>query len=131
MKRCQEFYLPSLPPSVNALYFNRAKGARGKGRVKTDKYREWIETNGWHLKLQRIQPVPGKAAVYIDATIPKKERDGDNLSKGILDLCVSHQVLKGDSWKFVSCVRVKWVSRDFVGFFEDPACVRVRVISMG
>lgn len=86
----------TLPPSTNALYAN----VRGKGRVKTKRYREWIEAAGWELASQRPGRVPGwyRLTVLIPA---KASLDADNL-KALSDLLKRHNVIDDDglAWSF-------------------------------
>lgn len=84
-----------LPPSVNALYANVA----GRGRVKTARYRTWINAAGWDVSAQRPEPVPGHIAVTYRIPWPtdKRRRDIGNLEKAISDLLVKHQLIDDDS----------------------------------
>lgn len=85
-----EVRLP-LPPSVNAMYTN----VPGKGRRKTTRYKEWIETAGWQLKLQRPAKIFGKydfSVLVPDAMVG----DIDNRQKALLDLLVTHKVIPDD-----------------------------------
>src|SRR5258706_9307466 len=83
------------PPSTNALWSNVA----GKGRVKTQSYREWREAAGWDLRCQRPRSVPGVVAVTILAGLPeqRRKRDADNLIKPLLDLITEHRIIDDDS----------------------------------
>lgn len=87
------FTLPA-PPSTNQLYSGR--------RYKTAAYKNWIETAGWELRLQHIQPITGPFAltVYLPGHC-----DLDNL-KAIPDLLVSMGIVKDDRRKFMKKVVV-------------------------
>ena len=86
-----EFRLP-MPPSTNALYAN----APGKGRVKTTRYRSWIDEAGWELKRQLV-PVPhlsGRVAMRIGLSTEARI-DFDNI-KAIGDLMKRMGLLDDD-----------------------------------
>ena len=87
-----EIELP-MPPSVNQLWFN----VPGKGRARTEPYRNWIEAAGWELKSQRPENIVGSVAVKISAGAGDKVRDLDNLIKPLLDLLVTHAVIADDA----------------------------------
>jgi len=78
-------FLP-VPPSTNALYRN----VGGKGRVKTQAYRDWINGAGAVLNVEarkaKWKRLGGPA--YVMLTIPRenKRRDLDNFVKPTLDL---------------------------------------------
>lgn len=106
------------PPSTNALYRNRtraeldAAAKRGKrlpGRAKTDRYRTWLNANGWLLKGARR--MDGPALITILARSGRK--DIDNLTKACLDLLVKHKVLVDDGPAYVAGVNLRW--SDVVG----------------
>jgi crossover junction endodeoxyribonuclease RusA len=82
------------PVSVNALYCNKA----GKGRVKSQRYREWSNVAGWQLKAQK----PGKITGRYALTILLEQKDGrrrdiGNLEKSVSDLLVEHGVVEDDA----------------------------------
>lgn len=88
-----EVRLP-LPPSVNALYANVA----GKGRVKSARYRTWLNAAGWELKARKRGKVSGDYQLWIWAERPdKRRRDLGNLEKPISDLLVANGVVEDDS----------------------------------
>lgn len=97
-----EFRLP-FPPSVNAMYSNVA----GRGRVPTDDYKKWKNNAGWELQAQRIKPVAGQVEIKIDLD-QSRRGDADNRTKAVLDLLVTHGVIKNDSKKFVRRVSIGW-----------------------
>lgn len=81
------------PPSLWKLYYGH-----GKSRRKSTAYQKWINAAGWQLKLQKPKAHSGTIAISYFATKPdKRGRDLDNLTKPILDLLVTHQVIKDDS----------------------------------
>lgn len=81
-------------PSTNALFTHRA-GSRQ--RIKTDVYRSWLESAGWHIKTQGPQRVPGSVRIEIEAPVNRK-RDLDNISKPTLDLIVKLCLIDDDRW---------------------------------
>lgn len=107
------------PVSVNALYCNKA----GKGRVKSQRYREWSNVAGWELKSQR----PGKVTGRYALTILLEQKDGrrrdiGNLEKCVSDLLVEHGVVEDDAlaasiflaWSDVNGCQVIVRQADFV-----------------
>jgi len=78
------------PPSVNNLFVNV-----GRRRVKSPRYRAWLQTAGWQLLTQRQGCVggPWQAEVVLPAGL---RGDADNYSKAILDLLVAHRVVDDD-----------------------------------
>jgi Holliday junction resolvase RusA-like endonuclease len=81
-----------LCPSVNALYRN----VRGRGRVKTARYRSWIRGQLKALVAQRARPVVPPVAILIE--LPDNMRgDPDNRTKAILDLLVAASIIPDDN----------------------------------
>lgn len=84
------FTIP-LPPSVNGMYRNVPRA----GREKTKRYRQWLNTAGWELKLAGLWAVHGPVSITIH--VPKSmPGDVDNRAKGILDLLVAHRRIDDD-----------------------------------
>ena len=84
------FTVPT-PPSTNSLYRN----ARGRGRVKTERYLTWIAAAVHSVKWP-LDPIDGP--VTLGFQVPDdKRRDLDNFLKGPIDLLVSQGVLKDDN----------------------------------
>lgn len=102
------FDLP-MPPSVNKLYAN----IPGKGRVKLDHYKKWINEASWMLiaernRTRRHKMMTGKVAVQVDAYKPaNKRRDLDNILKAICDLLKSTNTIEDDSQ--VHEITARWV----------------------
>lgn len=92
----------SLPPSTNNLYWNVA----GKGRVKTDDYRAWLEAAGWELKAQKAGQIKGHVGVQFHAGLMRRRRDLDNLLKPTLDALVMWGIIEDDSW--VADIHARW-----------------------
>ena len=97
-----EFRLP-FPPSVNGMYLN----VHGRGRAKTDAYEKWKSDAGWELKAQRVKPIAGVVEIKIDLDETRRG-DADNRTKAVLDLLVTHGVIRNDSKKFVRRVSIGW-----------------------
>jgi crossover junction endodeoxyribonuclease RusA len=93
------------PPSTNGLFANVA----GKGRIRSDRYRQWANAAGWELKSQKPKKVSGPVsiAIYVEEKRDRK-RDIDNLAKGPLDLLVSHRIIDGDDIKTIRRVSLEW-----------------------
>jgi crossover junction endodeoxyribonuclease RusA len=97
------------PPSVNNLHLN----VRGRGRVKSPKYRAWIEHAG--LALLMARPAKLQGPVSIDCEFEDKgSGDIDNFSKAVLDLLVRHQVIEDDRRSIVRRLNLSW-STDVAG----------------
>jgi len=82
-----------IPPSANALWFN----APGRGRVKTDEYRAWLDEAGWMLKKQRVSTIRGPVGLTVFAGLPERPRDLDNLIKKIGDLLQAYGIIENDN----------------------------------
>lgn len=87
--------LSSLPPSVNNLHTH----VRGKGRVRTSVYRMWARAAGWELIEQRPGQIEGPVAIVLE--VGPSRSDLDNVSKGVLDLLVTHKIITDDGPDFV------------------------------
>lgn len=79
-----------LPPSANNLF-----KAVGRGRAKTQEYKDWIEFAGWALMRERPSPVDERYALLL--ALPQAMRgDLDNRLKAVGDLLVSHKLTPDD-----------------------------------
>lgn len=97
------------PPSANNLFINV-----GKRRVKSKKYRDWIDEAGWRLTMQKPQKFKGKVKVSIYAARPdKRKRDIANLEKAVVDLLVAHLIIRDDS--LVETMTLGWVTDNLKG----------------
>lgn len=86
------FWLP-VAPSTNNLYVSTPHGRR-----KAPGYRQWLETAGWRIKEQRVQPVPGKRwGLAIEAPVNHR-RDLSNCLKATEDLIVELGLISDDRW---------------------------------
>ncbi len=96
------FSLP-IPPSVNGLWANRAKG----GRIRTKIYNAWREQAGWEIKRQR--PPQAQGAVLLAYEVAEAGRfDLGNVEKPLTDLLVEHQLIAGDDRKTVRGISLTW-----------------------
>lgn len=86
-----------VPPSTNALYANR-KGGRGKGRYKTQRYKQWFIDADWCYRRQwrdwKFHRISGPFTAEIK--IPKTRGDADNRVKPILDFLVRRAITDDD-----------------------------------
>ena len=96
--------LPMLPPSTNHLYFN----VPGRGRVKTQKYRDWSETCGNILNRQITGRMCGRVDIRIQLEDCHRTRDASNTIKPIEDLLVKVGAIFNDNSKFVRSVKAEW-----------------------
>ena len=88
------------PVTLNRLFAN----VPGKGRVKTNEYKAWINQAGWELVRQLCgqrgenKKIKGKFTFSMRPLRPdKRVRDIDNLSKGVFDLLKTHGVIEDDA----------------------------------
>ena len=89
------------PPSTNALYAN----VPGKGRVKTKRYREWIELAGWEIKLACPGRLPYFGHGLRDMLIEGVSGiDTDNV-KAVPDLLKRLHIIPDD--KLIDMLRIK------------------------
>jgi Holliday junction resolvase RusA-like endonuclease len=84
------------PPPLSAL----TKNARGKGRVKTDRYKDWIKANEWIVALAAKdgRAIVGPYALTVRVSKPdNRPRDITNIEKAISDLLVRVGAVRDDS----------------------------------
>lgn len=92
------FTLSAPPPSTNNLYVN----ARGRGRVKSAAYREWIATAMREIMAQRstfaarIITGPWNLSIVVGRAEARR-RDIDNMIKPVADLCVAMTLVDDDA----------------------------------
>jgi Holliday junction resolvase RusA-like endonuclease len=91
------------PPSVNNLHLN----VRGRGRVKSPKYRAWIEEAGYAVAIARPAKLQGPVSINCEFE-DKGSGDIDNFSKAVLDLLVRHQVIEDDRRSIVRRLNLSW-----------------------
>ena len=103
------FTIP-FPPSVNAMFAN----IPGKGRIKTAKYKAWIDTAGWIIRAQKVPYTSGPVSISLVMKRPNAASDVDNRQKAAIDLCVKMGLIDDD--KHVMSVSAAW------GPVEDCQC---------
>jgi hypothetical protein len=103
--------LQHVPPSTNGLYANIPK----RGRVKTERYRTWLQAAGWDMK--RYHNHHWDEPVYLTIVIGKLRSNADvsNRVKAVEDLLVAHQVIPGDTIEWVKGVNVYLSPEPFDG----------------
>ena len=85
-----------VPPSTNAMYFNRKYG-KGRGRIKTPAYRKWlVEADGWYLEQKRRLIHPPRVPLSIKIMLPKIRGDASNRIKAAEDYLVSRGITGDD-----------------------------------
>lgn len=91
-----------LCPSVNALYLNR-KGGKGRGRIKTPQYRQWLAAaDAFYLMQKRsLKKVSGLTEIKIVICKPHPLADPNNYVKALCDYLVSRNLTDDDKhqWK--------------------------------
>lgn len=84
-----------LPPSANALFV-----ASGRVRVKAVPYKHWIEAAAPLVAQLRPPSLPTRFFYLIKGKV-NESRDGDNMAKPLLDVCVTAGVIPNDSLRQV------------------------------
>ena len=95
-----EYQLP-IVPSTNSLYRNVSR----VGRVKTSKYKKWIE-----LAAMSVRPIPESPIekCKIRISLPfLATSDMDNRVKGVMDLLKTMRVIVDDNMKHVVGLKVE------------------------
>ena len=96
------------PPSVNRIFFNRKPGEKGRGRGKTQEYRDWRQTAGWEAKAFAKPLAQGNYRVVIEASRPDKiRRDVDNFIKPVVDMLAATGLTPDDC--HMDEVTARWV----------------------
>jgi hypothetical protein len=100
-----------MPPSTNNLFVN----VRGRGRVKSERYRTWLSAAGWDMK--RYHNQKWTEPVYLTIRLGKLRANADvsNRIKAIEDLLVLHQIIPGDSIEWVKGVNIALAEEPFEG----------------
>jgi Holliday junction resolvase RusA-like endonuclease len=80
---------------------------RGKGRIISPEYRAWKLEAGYILNRQDIEIFDTRVIVAIQLS-DKRQGDCDNRIKPVLDLLVSHGIIKSDRKKYLKGVSVEW-----------------------
>lgn len=99
------FTLP-MPPSTNNLFINVTKG-----RIKSQKYAEWIMEAGYLLNAQaaRLGRVQGPVKLeYEIGETDKRRKDVGNFEKAATDLLVSHGIIEADDSRIVREINLRW-----------------------
>lgn len=93
-----------LPPSLNAAYFNRKPGTKGKGRVPTRVYAAWLIEAGLIINIAKMPAVSGAYELKI-AVCHTMRGDIDNRCKAIIDLLVKQKITDDDRflWAMSIC----------------------------
>jgi len=98
------FTLPA-PPSVNAIYRN----VRGKGRVRTKLYDDFLSFATASIRRQEVEPVKGNVVVLAGLERTSALSDLDNRLKAMLDVIVKAELIEDD--RFVTAIAAAWLPR--------------------
>jgi crossover junction endodeoxyribonuclease RusA len=94
------FTLPQ-PPTANALFLN----VRGRGRVKTQRYKAWITEAGWLAKTAAVGKPPLTGNIEVEYMVSNARHfDAGNLEKALSDLLVRVGIIEDD--KHISSIRI-------------------------
>lgn len=96
-----ELYFATLPISTNAIW----RSVNGRN-IKSGEYRSWIVAAGKELEAQHPACVPGAIAITISLAASCR-LDVDNAIKALVDLLRLHNVIEGDSKKYLREIRAK------------------------
>lgn len=101
-------YSLPMPPSLNSAYANFV----GRGRIPTKKLKAWKIEAGWELQKQKPRAFDVPVEIDIKVQLMPKQRgsDIDGRLKFVVDLLVSHGVIKDDSSKYVRRVSGEWIT---------------------
>lgn len=92
------------PPSVNNLFINVKRG-----RIRSQKYEDWIQEAGTEILRQRPSKVAGPVSLFFEfRQIDKRKRDITNLLKAPEDLLVRHGIIEADDNSIVRAVHASW-----------------------
>jgi crossover junction endodeoxyribonuclease RusA len=93
-----------LPPGANNLFANAA----GRGRVKSERYRNWAADASWRIKAQRPRRLRGPVDVAFTFQDGRARADLDNLAKAPLDLLVALALIESDDAHTVRRLVLQW-----------------------
>ena len=97
--------LPEIPPPLSACFTDPGRGK--KGRVKTRRYRAWINEAAYRLKPYRgefgEEPL---RVIYRYGRPDRRRRDLGNLEKATSDILVSTGIITDDSQ--ITDMRLLW-----------------------
>ena len=95
------------PPPLSACFTN----APGRGRVPTQRYKDWTKQALWEIKVQRVHPIKGEVSISVGLVAPdKRARDAGNLDKAICDVLVKAGVIEDDSNRYVRKLSYEWLA---------------------
>ena len=81
-----------IPPSVNACFSN----VKGKGRIRTERYRQWATAAGWDFNGKGRVPGAFVVTITIDRQTRHVLSDIDNRGKVVMDLLQKHGIIDND-----------------------------------
>jgi Holliday junction resolvase RusA-like endonuclease len=95
-----------IPPSVNNLFVNAAKG---RGRYPSQQYTRWKKEAALSLIGLPLPTKPIAAPVAIEISIATKCRnDLDNSAKALIDFLVQQGILLNDNRTIVRRITLQW-----------------------
>jgi Holliday junction resolvase RusA-like endonuclease len=92
------------PISTNSLYAN----IRGRGRIKTKRYKEWVQEAYLMSCKQDLQFFQNRVDIIIHLGGGRKNSDCSNMIKGIEDFLVNQKIIFDDSKPYVRSVKAIW-----------------------
>lgn len=107
MTGLRHYKLDTAPPSTNGLFRN----VRGRGRVKTDRYKKWRDKASWEIRLQhKGPPLDGPTALTLSMRRPRANADLDNHLKAAIDALEEGGAIAND--KQISCITAAWADHE-------------------
>ncbi len=107
------------PPSINEMFRN----VPGRGRAKTQRYREWCAAAGWDANGVGQCMGPFKLVLIISTEKRRANADLDNRIKPVLDLLVTHKVVEDD--RHCEAIHAQWgVTKPGIAFRAEVWPVR-------
>lgn len=92
------------PPSTNNLFINVKRG-----RIRSQKYDEWLKEASWELARRKPPEVTGPVRLaYVFGIPDRRKRDLDNLIKAPQDLLVKFGIIEGDDNTIVYGFTADW-----------------------
>lgn len=109
-----------IPPSTNGLFRNAGRGDNTHKRIKTKKYRDWIDAATFAL-IRQGRPAKIEGPVRLAILVERKRKNSDisNRIKALEDFLVSQQLIDDD--KNVQSLSIAWASIEGATVYVDSA----------
>lgn len=98
------FSMPT-PPSVNHVFAN----VKGKGRVKTSLYDDFVLRGIAAIRMQRVKSIHGYVVAVFGVERMSLTADIDNRLKAMIDTIVKAGVIKDD--RLITAIAISWLPK--------------------